>query len=163
MSSEDNVITEQPITAETAETTEFSLFGKSKAERSDASLEMIRKYESLIVKQELDVMGSICDKCCCCDKMNKYRVKDTDGKTVLKAVEGLYYIFSGIQRIIIFFFFFTAEEESCCAVNCCKRGRHFEMKLTDSRGNQVIRLKMKNQCCGRCLCFCRYKVMNTFI
>jgi hypothetical protein len=102
MSSEDNVITEQPISAETAAETEFSLFGKSKSGGNVGSLDLIGNYDTLIVKQELDVMGSVCDKCFCCDKLNKYRVKDTDGKTVLKAVEGIDCL-KGIQFIAFIF------------------------------------------------------------
>ena len=93
MSSEENVVTEQPIGAESAETTEFSLFGKSKAVSNITDLEMLRNFDSLIVKQEYDVLGSVCDKCFCCDKLNKYKIKDTDGKTILTAVEGIIYIF----------------------------------------------------------------------
>ena len=88
MSCDDNVITEQPINAERVEDTEFSLFGKSKAD-SKANLDLIGPYSSLVVKQEVDVLGSACNKVCCCDKINKYKIKDIDGKTVMTAVEGL--------------------------------------------------------------------------
>ncbi|CAG2162508.1 unnamed protein product [Oppiella nova] len=141
--SAENVVTEQPITATTAGTTEFSLFGPSNT--NGASLEILKNYESLIVKQEIDIMGSVCDKCLCCDKLNKYKIKDINGKTILTATEG--------------------KEESCCSCNCCRccrRGRRFEMKIKDDTGREVIRLKMKNHCCGQCFCLCRYEKLEVY-
>ncbi|CAG2102752.1 unnamed protein product [Medioppia subpectinata] len=123
---DENVVTEQPITATTVGTTEFSLFGPSSAD--GASLDILKNYEALIVKQEVDIMGQMCDKY-------------LNGKTILTATE---------------------EEESCCSCNCCRRGRRFEMKLTDEKGREVLRLKMKNHCCGQCFCFCRYEKLQVF-
>lgn len=51
-------------------------------------LELLRNYDTLIVKQELDVIGSVFS---CCDKLNKYKIKDSKGKTVLTAIEGKSY------------------------------------------------------------------------
>jgi hypothetical protein len=91
MTSNNEVITEQPRNSisESIESPQLQsiriLENKSPKIKRNERLELLRNYDTLVVNQELNVIGSACN---CCDKLNKYTIKDSEGKTILTAIEG---------------------------------------------------------------------------
>jgi hypothetical protein len=89
MTSNNEVITEQPRNSisESIESPQLQTIRilENKSPKRSQGLELLRNYDTLIVKQELNAIRSACN---CCDKLNKYTIRDTEGKKILTAIEG---------------------------------------------------------------------------
>ncbi len=86
----EEVISEQPI----GQTFVADLEKTSRnANAFDARLsELLDDCHKMKVRQEVDLLGSCCNDCCCCDKINKYAIKNNAGKTLMTAIEGIHEI-----------------------------------------------------------------------
>jgi hypothetical protein len=91
MTSNNEVITEQPRNSisESIESPQLQsiriLENKSPKIERNQRLELLTNYDTLIVNQELNVVGSLCN---CCENLNKYTIRDNEGKRILTAIEG---------------------------------------------------------------------------